>query len=112
MPRYIVLDATVLKLSDLILNNLTFDLSITLPFAADVVITWYCTILAGIAQYGQTECSIVNRPIFMGGGGGGKWSGLMHETTAAVAWSKHIPTTAVPVPFPALHSILNSLPSC
>ena len=74
MPRCIVLDVTVLKLSDLILNNLTFDLFITLPFAADVVITWYCTILAGIAQYGQTECSIVNRPIFMGGGGEVEWS--------------------------------------
>ena len=36
----------------------------------------------------------------------------MHKTTSTVAWSKHIPTTAVPVPFPALHSILNSLPSC
>ena len=69
MPRYIVLDATVLKFSDLILNNLTFDSFITLPSAADVVITWYCTILAGIAQYGQTKSSIVNRPIFVGGSG-------------------------------------------
>ena len=110
MPRYIVLDVTVLKLSDLILNNLTFDLFITLPFAADVVITWYCTILAVLHNMVKQNVLLLTDPFSWGRGG--KWSGLMHETTAAVAWSKHIPTTAVSVSSPALHSILNSLPSC
>ena len=60
MLRCIEMDVTVLKLSDLILNNLTFDSFITLPSAADVVISWYYT----MGSNGMFYCY---QPHFRGG---------------------------------------------